>query len=200
MLTELSRLSDIWQDSFIPPIVEMHTSSRKHWRLALHILEKRGVPQQRNQAMARRLATSIYTNAPLKGLDELNNLPKEDQEAAFQEQGVIITYLGMTRDRRLMDYLMPWLDCRRTIQDLRTNAISMTATPARFYTPPLRVCDAALEAVLRIDGHQKLHEVYSQHPRLQQFEGSTDDLIVTMHSVRDAMIREVKQRRSDRRK
>jgi hypothetical protein len=199
-LTELARSTNIWQDSFVPPIVQLFTASRRNWHLALRHLEAHGVPQQRDQALARRLAKHIYTNAPLKSLDELERGPERDQDAAFQEQGRIITYLGMTRDQRLVDYLTPWLDCRRSIYDLRRCATPTTTIPERFHTPPLRICDAALDALLRIEGDHELHEHYKARPEIKQFEGTTEDLITTINKVRDGMIHRLKQRRSVSRK
>lgn len=200
VLIELLRSPNIRDASFVMPTVRLMESSTepRSLRQGLALLESLEAPQQKDQQLARRLSAAVRGKSPLWTLEQLQEAAQTGRDYEYQSQISRVARLGQTRDRRLIPVLVPWLDCNLTEDDERG-----TMLPSRYEDyPPMRISEAALQAILQIEGGESWEIYQSLAGRIHRdllesdIESAqrTNAFVTTMTRTRADMIASLKRR------
>ena len=165
--SHLHHLPKVWHDDFTDPLVAAFKSHRYSREMILGHLARHALIQDDNQELARRLSDVYFSEGQVKRL----------QEQQLENPQSLLKSLGMTRDRRLVAVLAPFLQDRRKLETLPVAQRLFLGGPQ---AAP-RICDAAMDAILVIlDGK-------TEHPDL----GGDPEKILQQ---RDGLIKELEER------
>lgn len=176
---DLRRATQIWDPSYLEPLLKIFARDHRSWDDVLFTLEHHGTPQKTDPKLASRLSAEMLKH-PLIGA-----LPPGTQRSK-ESLGRNLTILARSRDRALISKFAPYLDDRTKVLDPR-----LLASLRLGSLPPLRVCDAALEAIMMVLDDD-VGKVYRKHIKLEFKD--VDVLENEFNSVRDQMIADLKTR------
>jgi len=127
---------EIWDKTFIKPLVRLLESDYYKYRYALTVLHKHRVDWKSDQALARQLSAAVRKAYPEV---ESKDLVDFDRWVSGAED------LGLTGDRKMIQLLSPALDDKRELHAPTDGLVGLQARKE-----PLRVCEVALESILTI--------------------------------------------------
>jgi hypothetical protein len=200
-----------WHDEYLPPLLRI--SEDENWRVARLALE--AVSRHRDrwpdpESIASCLSAAVLAKCPL-----LSKHPADlSERELINEWPEHARALAMTGDSSVIPMLCPYLDVRAELIDIRYWA------PITFFpsgVPALRVCDVALESILKLQGRAPglAYKEEAQERGMQPFHSSSRpantpapatsqasnydrddyyaDLESSMNRLRDEMIAELKK-------
>jgi hypothetical protein len=176
---DLRRAVHVWDPSYLDPLVTIFANDQRSWDNVLLTLERNGMPQKKDKQLASRLSAEmlkryVIGKLPPGALRRHNSLRRS------------LPMLARSRDRTLIPKIAPHLDDSTRILDPR-----FLATAGFGSLPPLRVCDAALEAIMTLLD-EDVHVVYRQ--RVKPDGKGLDALETAFNTARDQMIDDLKAR------
>jgi len=177
---DLKRAARVWDPSFLEPLLIIFERDPRSWNDVLTVLEQHGTPQKTDAKLAGRLSAGMLQEAKPGELPPRAQLSKDSVMRS-------LTLLARTRDRALVPIFAAHLDDRTKVVDPRTGS-ALRLGPL----PPMRVCDAALEAIMTV-----LDDDFAAYRR--RFNTglvSIDEQEKDCDAVRDQAIVELKSRLS----
>jgi hypothetical protein len=182
----------IWDPSFIQPLVDIHEDDQTVYGFedaALRILHAHRQDWTADESIPGRLSAAVVRRG------QIWLAPEADRQSDEVLRALPSTYelLGMTGDPTVINLIRPGLDDQREVRERGPRY----ALYAPEVLPPLRVCDAALDAILTIrHGEARLgypsQELASfRHERDflkldEQFISMRDEMIANMTAALDA--------------
>ncbi|MEQ8766523.1 MAG: hypothetical protein RL885_21600 [Planctomycetota bacterium] len=133
----LGGMPGAWDPSFIEPLTKIFEADLYAQPHVLRAFEHGGNPQAKDPELAQRLSRAVLAFRPLPAADD----DPSDPQALAQ----LILALGQTHDVHLIPMLKEHLGDERRVLELRLLSAKMPWPP-----PPLRIRDAALDAILMI--------------------------------------------------
>jgi hypothetical protein len=127
---------EIWDKTFIKPLVRLLESDYYKYRYALTVLHEHRVDWKSDQALARQLSAAVRKAYPEV---ESKDLVDFDRWVSGVED------LGLTGDRKMIQLLSPVLDDKRELHPPTDGLVGLQARKEH-----LRVCEVALESILTI--------------------------------------------------
>jgi hypothetical protein len=147
VIEDLRKTPRIWDRSFLDLLIERFKADPASSRAILDILAQHGAPQDSDEQLAQRLSGALLKQPAFQATNRRKGREPDDVEAWRVMD--CLELLGKTRDQALIPLIAPYLDDEARGLNPRFLAL-ITAMP------PLRVCDAALVAILTIlDGDAK---------------------------------------------
>ncbi|MBI5852559.1 MAG: hypothetical protein HZB39_16220 [Planctomycetes bacterium] len=152
---ELQRMAHLWRQDFLPELMRDWPSEPKANEVlptrAMHVvpwlLEQRGAPHRGDAAVCAALAAPWARVLGDLTPAALESMPKELRAARRRQVADALSGLGMSRDRRQLDRLGPWLACHVALHDGSILGRQPMIPPEHE-----RVGDVACDAVLRVLG------------------------------------------------
>jgi hypothetical protein len=168
ILGDLQRMPRVWHPDFLPELMRRYLPPPRPPGLpqlgprivanghVLWLLEQRGAPHRTDAAVCAALAAPWVEAVAVMTPAELEALPAEARRERIRNLSEAIRNLGLARDRQQIERLQPWLACRLPLHEGEVGRPMMTPPE------PERLCDEALEAILRVLGDD-LPANYQQH-------------------------------------
>ncbi|MEO6595632.1 MAG: hypothetical protein ABIP94_12840 [Planctomycetota bacterium] len=138
-LEDFAAFWSIWRPDFLPELVRRHERGEH----VLRLLEGRNAPHRDDPAVCQRLARGARSQLPA-AVPKFDTMKPETRRNLASQLRTWITDIGMARDRSALPRLTPWLSCKEAWTELL-----VSRPEPREHR---RVCDAALDAVLRVLG------------------------------------------------
>ena len=162
--TLLWRLTKVWRDDFLPPLLATYERDPSMRSVILRHLSLHDLPDRDDQALARRLSAVYFQPAPKRSSPSTVRTVENLSVGAADPQFLVM--LGRTRDQRLVPYLAPLLRDRRQLPSVALGI------------PRQRICDVARNAIETILGDaeetvnatpdealEKLEQRLREHPK-----------------------------------
>jgi hypothetical protein len=180
-ISDLMQVPGLWHKSFVGPLADLFTADPQTYHAALPVLHQHRADWAADQALARKLSAAVRGQQPL-----LRQKVSELMPGRLMYWAMAVGKLALTGDKGAVADLKPALDDTRNYAKLE----HMAFIPG-MRSPPTRVCDAALDAILTIlDGGPD--DAY----RKAGLIGVRDSAAAA--KIRDEMIAELKKRLSER--
>ncbi len=129
-----------WDRAHVKPLVRLYESDPRKYHEALGVLHKHRADWINEGDTVRRLSAVVRRAYPVLG-EDVRRLGKD----RIGHWAQAIERLAMTGDRSARVLLLPALDDKRAYQSSQFMSL-----PVGHRVPPLRVCDAALDAALTL--------------------------------------------------
>ena len=193
ILGDLQRMPHVWRPDFLPELLRRYLPPPSPPAafplgpriaangLVLWLLDQRGAPHRTDAAVCAVLAAPWVEAVVARTPAELEALPADARRERMHTLSEAIRNLGLARDRQQIERLQPWLACRLPLHDGAIGRAVMTPPE------PERLCDVALEAILRVLGDDLMAN-YQHHL------GGRQDLNFRYAEARDRQIAALQER------
>ncbi len=178
---DLASAPGIWDERFLEPLLERFEANLYLQHPIFRILERAGLPQRANPKLSSRLSAAVLKHRPLLQLTP---------EHAAPSVSLILQSLAQTHDSALASTIAPFLENTTRILELRLLSVRPPWPP-----PAVRVCDAALDALLTIrDGDRRgAFDLAARRHELRPLDADLEAYESELIRLRNAMILEVKR-------
>lgn len=185
---------NIWHKDFIEPLVKIYENRQpitgKHYRINIWV--SRVLYGHRGDWKDDKKIPGRLSAVLLKHCDFLTKRPEELEKDQMEGWASWARELSLTCDLNMVKYLVPYLDCK----------VQVCGKPSGLGVgerlPPLRACDTAMEAILRILD-ENIEEAYKEagyeyNKVMKNFNSNYEEVSGRMNKIRDGMIQKVKKR------
>lgn len=182
-LEELTLAPEIWEDRFLEPLIEQYQNSnisqmnRIMNLLYLHQdswIKADGIPAILSDLILYKFENIIY------------QMPEELDKHQLLTASLLLDMLGKTGNKEVLPIICPFLDEKERILDT-----GLVLDPNSMELPrPMRVCDHALEAILRLK-EKDLIKVYKKEKFKPPYENGEAEIIISR--IRDTLIKNLRK-------
>ena len=142
VVEDLKKTPRIWSPSMLKLLIVRFETEPTSSRAILDVLDQHGPPQKHNEQLARRLSAALLKQPAFLPMNRRG--VREPKNVGAWRVMDALKMLSKTHDQAVVARIAPYLDNKERGLNPRLLATLMTQMP------PLRVCDAALEAILTI--------------------------------------------------
>lgn len=183
-LEELSKAPDIWDDSFLEPLIAQYQDSNigeMHRVMdVLYTHQKAWIKQEGISAVLSDLILYKYE-------DIIYKEPIELSKRELFTASLLLDMLGKTGNKEIIPIICPFIIEKERILDS-----GLVLDPNSFELPrPMRVCDNALEALMRLE-NMNMIKAYKKEKYKPPYENGEAEIIITR--IRDNLIKDFRKK------
>lgn len=183
-LSELNIAPDLWDDRFLEPLIEQYQNSNiNSMHEVMNVLythqnkwiKKEGISAILSDLILYKYETIIYEDPSLLSKKELLTV------------SLLLDMLGKTGNKEIIPVVCPFVDEKERILDS-----GLVLDPNSLELPrPMRVCDNALEALMRLD-NMNFIKTYKKKKYKPPYENGEAEIIISR--IRDTLIKDFKKK------
>lgn len=179
-INELTRAQDIWDDSFLEPILNQYQNSNLR---QMHQLMELLYMHQKSWIKKDGIPAILSDLLLYKHEDIIYKEPSELTKRELYTASLLLDMLGKTGNKEVIPIICPF-----TYETERILDSGLVLDPNSFELPrPMRVCDNALEALLRLY-EKDIIKVYQKEKYRPPYKNGEAEIIITR--IRDNLIKD----------